>query len=176
MTAYHDGEWGTPIHDDHRLFEYLMLDGFQAGLSWRTILYKREAFRAAFDRFDPRKVAGYGAAERRRLLRDSGIVRNRQKIDAATRNARGVLDLQREFGSFDRYLWSFTGRKTLRLRGVRRFEDLPTTSPEAESLSADLRRRGFSFVGPTIVYAFMQAVGMVDDHLIGCFKYRRRSQ
>ena len=176
MTAYHDHEWGAPIHDDRRLFEYLILDGFQAGLSWRTILYKREAFRHAFDGFDPGRVAGYGAAERRRLLNDAGIVRNRQKVDAAIRNAAAFLGIQKEFGSFDRYLWRFTGRRTLRGRAARRWEDVPTTCPEAEALSADLRERGFSFVGPTIIYAFMQAVGMVDDHMIGCFKYRRRTR
>lgn len=174
MTAYHDHEWGKPIHDDQRLFEYLVLDGFQAGLSWRTILHKREAFRRAFEGFDPVRVAGFGAAERRRLLADAGIVRNRQKIEAAIRNARGFLEIQKEFGSFDRYLWRFTRRKTLRNRAARRWENLPTTCPEAEALSADLRQRGFGFVGPTIIYAFMQAVGMVDDHLVGCFRYRRR--
>ena len=174
MTAYHDHEWGKPIHDDRKLFEYLVLDGFQAGLSWRTILHKREAFRKAFDGFDPVRVAGYGAAERRRLLADAGIVRNRQKIEAAIRNAKGFLEIQKEFGSFDRYVWRFTRRKTLRHRPAHRWENLPTTCPEAEALSADLRQRGFGFVGPTIVYAFMQAVGMVDDHLVGCFRYRRR--
>jgi DNA-3-methyladenine glycosylase I len=174
MTAYHDREWGRPVHDDRSLFEHLVLDGFQAGLSWRTILYKRESFRRAFAGFDPRKVARFGARERRRLMADKGIVRNRQKIEATIRNARGVLEIQEEFGSLDRYLWSFTGRKTLRRSAVRTFETLPTTCPEAEALSADLKRRGFAFVGPTIVYAFMQAVGMVDDHLVHCFRYRRR--
>lgn len=176
MSAYHDHEWGVPIHDDRRLFEYLILDGFQAGLSWRTILYKREAFRSAFEGFDPERVAGYGAAERRRLLSDAGIVRNRQKVESAIRNAAAFLGIQKEFGSFDRYLWRFTRRRTLRGRAARRWSDVPTTSPEAEELSADLRQRGFGFVGPTIIYAFMQAVGMVDDHMVGCFKYRRRSR
>jgi DNA-3-methyladenine glycosylase I len=174
MTAYHDEEWGRPVHDDRELFEHLVLDGFQAGLSWRTILYKRENFRRAFAGFDPARVARFGARERRRLLEDKGIVRNRQKVDAAINNARGVLAIQEEFGSFDRYLWAFTRRRTLRRTAARSFEDLPTTCPEAEALSADLRRRGFGFVGPTIVYAFMQAVGMVDDHLVHCFRYRRR--
>jgi DNA-3-methyladenine glycosylase I len=176
MTAYHDHEWGVPIHDDKRLFEYLILDGFQAGLSWRTILYKREAFRSAFDGFDPVRVSGYGAAERRRLLSDAGIVRNRQKVESAIRNAAAFLEIQKEFGSFDRYLWRFTGRRTLRRRAARTWSNVPTTSPEAEELSADLRQRGFGFVGPTIIYAFMQAVGMVDDHMVGCFKYRKRSR
>lgn len=176
MSAYHDHEWGVPIHDDRRLFEYLILDGFQAGLSWRTILYKREAFRVAFEGFDPARVAGYGAAQRRRLLTDAGIVRNRQKVESAIRNAAAFLEIQNEFGSFDRYLWRFTRRRTLRGRAARSWSKVPTTSPEAEALSADLRQRGFGFVGPTIIYAFMQAVGMVDDHMVGCFKYRRRTR
>ena len=149
--AYHDKEWGVPVHNDRKLFECLTLEGAQAGLSWDTILAKRENYRRAFDGFDFRKIAAYGARERRRLLADSGIVRHSGKIDATIENARRVLEVRKEFGSFSKYIWSFAGR-------------------DAEALSKDLRRRGFRFVGPTTVYAFMQAVGMVNDHEESCFR------
>lgn len=165
MTRYHDEEWGVPVHDDVELFERLALESFQAGLSWSTILRKREAFRAAFRGFDPHVVAAFGQADRARLLADAGIVRNRAKIDAAIGNAAGVLALQAEHGSFDGYLAE-------RFPDAGRRLDPGATTPAADSLSADLRRRGFRFVGPTIVYAFMQSVGLVDDHLPGCHRYR----
>jgi DNA-3-methyladenine glycosylase I len=149
--VYHDREWGVPVRDDHKLFEFLILEGAQAGLSWDTILAKRENYRRVFDRFDPRKVARYGAAKKRRLLADAGIVRNRAKIDSAVLNARAFLDVQKEFGTFSAYVWRFT---------------------DADTLSKDLKRRGFKFVGPTIMYAFMQAVGMVNDHSRDCFRFK----
>jgi DNA-3-methyladenine glycosylase I len=173
MEAYHDNEWGRPEHDDRKLFEKLTLDSFQAGLSWRTILHKRDNFRAAFAGFDLKKVSKFGEADRERLLGDAGIVRNRQKIDAAINNAQRVLEIQEEFGSFDKYLWGFTGHKTLRAKPAGDLEGLPSTSPESEAMSADLKAHGFKFVGGTICYAFMQAVGMVDDHLIGCFRFQK---
>lgn len=174
MEAYHDTEWGIPEHDDRKLFEHLALDCFQAGLSWRTILHKRENFREAFAGFDPQKVSKYGARERKRLLADAGIVRNRQKIDATINNAKLLLELQREFGSFDRYIWQFTDFKTLRGKPASNWQDIPATSPESEVMSKDLKQRGFKFVGSTICYAFMQAIGMVDDHMVGCFRYQAR--
>ncbi|HEX6295235.1 MAG TPA: DNA-3-methyladenine glycosylase I [Burkholderiales bacterium] len=149
--AYHDREWGVPVREDRKLFEFLILEGAQAGLSWDTILAKRENYRKAFDGFDPRKVARYGAAKKRQLLGDAGIVRNRAKIESAVLNARAFLEVQKEFGSFSDYLWRFT---------------------DAGALSKDLKRRGFKFVGTTIMYAFMQAVGMVNDHARGCFRYK----
>ena len=172
MEAYHDNEWGRPEHDDRKLFEKLTLDSFQAGLSWRTILHKRDNFRAAFAGFDLKKVSKFGEADRERLLGDAGIVRNRQKIDAAVNNAQRVLEIQEEFGSFDKYLWGFTGHKTLRAKPRSDLENLPSTSPESEAMSADLKAHGFKFVGGTICYAFMQAVGMVDDHLSICFRFQ----
>ncbi len=172
METYHDNEWGKPEHDDRKLFEKLTLDSFQAGLSWRTILHKRDNFRAAFAGFDLKKVAKFGEADRERLLGDAGIVRNRQKIDAAINNAQRVLEIQEEFGSFDKYLWGFTDHKTLRAKPRSDLENLPSTSPESEAMSADLKAHGFKFVGGTICYAFMQAVGMVDDHLSTCFRFQ----
>ena len=174
MTAYHDKEWGRPVHDDQTLFEHLALDGFQAGLSWRTILHKREAFREAFAGFDPERVAQFGSRDLRRLLKNSGIVRNRQKIEATINNAQWVLELQREFGSLDRFIWGFTGRKTLRGAAQADWQGLPTKTPESDAMSAELKHRGFKFVGSTICYAFMQAVGMVDDHLAVCFRFKPR--
>jgi DNA-3-methyladenine glycosylase I len=171
-VRYHDEEWGVPVHDDRLLFEFLVLEGAQAGLSWITILRKRENYRKAFARFDPRKVARFGAAEEKRLLADEGIVRNRLKISAAIDNARAFLAVQDELGSADRLLWSFTGGKPRRNRW-RSGRDVPAQTPESEAMSKELRRRGFRFVGPTICYAFMQAVGMVDDHLVGCFRHNR---
>lgn len=175
MAEYHDHEWGTPVHDDHLLYQHLVLDGFQAGLSWRTILHKRQAFRRAFDDFNPEIVARYGARQRKRLLADAGIVRNRQKIEAAIGNAQAVLKIQQELGSFDDFLWQFTGGETLRGRAIRDWRKLPSTSPESDAMSAALKQRGFKFVGSTICYAFMQAVGMLDDHLMHCFRFQPRS-
>ncbi|MFH1732137.1 MAG: DNA-3-methyladenine glycosylase I [Planctomycetota bacterium] len=172
-VAYHDDEWGVPVHDDRKLFEMLVLEGFQAGLSWLTILKKRDAFRKAFGRFDPRKIARYTRRDVDRLSKNKDIVRNRLKIEAAITNARAFLAVQKEFGSFDRYIWGFTGGKTLRLKKrAKTWRDLPTESPESRAMSADIKRRGFRFVGPIICYAFMQAVGMADDHLAGCFRNR----
>ena len=171
MIAYHDDEWGTPLHDDHKLFEFLVLEGFQAGLSWRTILNKRPAFRNAFDGFDVEKVADYGDEEVARLLEDKGIVRNRQKILATINNAQRFIEAQKDFGSFDRYIWQFTNYKTLRSPNpIRSWEDVPATSPESDAMSKDLKARGFKFVGSTICYAHMQATGMVNDHHENCYK------
>lgn len=170
MIAYHDEEWGEPVHDDRALFEYFVLDAFQAGLSWRTILHKRENFRAAFQDFEPAKIARYGSAERERLLADAGIVRNRQKIDATIGNAREFLRLQEAHGSFDRWIWQFTGGGTVHNAWTRP-GDVPATSPESDAMSAALKAEGFKFVGSTICYAFMQAAGMVNDHVVDCFRH-----
>ena len=171
MVEYHDTEWGVPVHDDVELFERLALESFQAGLSWSTILNKREDFRAAFRGFDPRVVAAFDDADRERLMADAGIVRNRAKIDATIGNASGVLELEREFGSFDAYLGSMVPGPPVRMPAGSSGEDIPASTPVSDALSKDLRRRGFRFVGSTIVYAFMQSVGLVDDHLPGCFRY-----
>jgi DNA-3-methyladenine glycosylase I len=171
MVAYHDDEWGVPCHDDIELFERLALESFQAGLSWSTILNKRPAFRAAFRGFDPRVVAAFDDADRARLMADPGIVRNRAKIDATIGNAVAVLATAAEFGSFDAYLGSMAPSPPAHLPGSATSGDVPSTTPVSDALSADLRRRGFRFVGSTIVYAFMQSVGLVDDHLPGCFRY-----
>ena len=168
-VAYHDLEWGVPLHDDRRLFELLILEGAQAGLSWITVLRKREAYRRAFAGFDPQVVAGYDPARQAELLLDPGIVRNRLKVAAAVGNARAFLAVQAEFGSFDRYLWRSSGGVP-RVNHWRTPAEVPAVSPEALALSGDLRARGFKFVGPTIMYAFMQAAGIVDDHLPGCWK------
>lgn len=170
MMRYHDEEWGVPVHDDRLLFEFLTLEGAQAGLSWQTILRKRENYREAFDGFDPAKIAAYGETDRRRLLANAGIVRNRLKIDATINNAQRLLEVQKEFGSFDRYIWQFTGNQTIRRPGVLTMDNLPAKTAESEAMSKDLKRRGFRFVGPTICYAFMQAVGMVNDHITDCFR------
>jgi DNA-3-methyladenine glycosylase I len=172
MIAYHDGEWGRPVHDDRLLFELLVLEGAQAGLSWSTILRKREGYRRAFAGFDARKVARFGAADAARLMGDAGIVRNRLKIEAAIENARRALEVAREHGSFDAYLWSFVGGAPL-ARRRRSSKDVPATTPESDALAKDLKRRGFRFVGSTIVYAFMQATGMVNDHVATCAWARR---
>ncbi len=169
--AYHDAEWGKPLHDDRALFELLILEGAQAGLSWITILKKRPAYRAAFDRFDPRKVARYDADKIAALLANEGIVRNRLKVNAAVRNAAAFLAIQKEFGSFDAYIWQFTGGKPLQ-NHRRKMQELPARTTESDAMSKDLVRRGFTFVGSTICYAFMQATGMVNDHLVSCFRYR----
>lgn len=167
---YHDQEWGVPLHDDRKLFEFLVLDGAQAGLSWETILKKREAYRAAFDNFDAHLVAACDADRIDTLLQNPGIVRNRLKVESAVRNARAFLAVQEQFGSFDAYIWSFVGGATIR-NAWRTLDEIPATSPESESMSKDLRKRGFTFVGPTICYAFMQAAGMVNDHTTDCFRY-----
>jgi DNA-3-methyladenine glycosylase I len=172
MTAYHDDEWGVPVHDDVELFERLALESFQAGLSWSTILRKREAFRSAFEGFDPAVVARYDGEDRARLMADAGIVRNRAKIDATVGNAIGLLATAGEFGSFDAYLASIVPAPPRRLPPEATMGSIPATTPVSDALSADLRRRGFRFVGSTIVYAFMQSVGLVDDHVAGCFRYR----
>lgn len=172
MIEYHDVEWGTPVHDDVELFERLALESFQAGLSWSTILRKRDYFRAAFRGFVPATVAGFGPLDRDRLMADTGIVRNGSKIDAIVGNAAAFLDVQREFGSFDAYLAARLPGPIPRRPPDAARGDTPAATPASEALSADLRGRGFRFVGPTIVYAFMQSVGLVDDHLAGCFRYR----
>ncbi|HVO32817.1 MAG TPA: DNA-3-methyladenine glycosylase I [Elusimicrobiota bacterium] len=169
MQAYHDEEWGVALHDDRKLFEYLILDGAQAGLSWRTILYRREGYRQAFAGFDPRRVAQFGPQDVRRLLKDPGIIRNRLKIKSAIQNARAFLEVQAKFKTFDRYIWQFVEGKRI-VNHATTYRALPTTSPESDAMSKDLRARGFNFVGSTICYAFMQAAGMVDDHLAGCFR------
>lgn len=173
MRAYHDGEWGVPVTDDIELFERLALEGFQAGLSWRTILHKRDAFRAAFRGFDPVVVAGFDDADLARLMADAGIVRNRSKIDATIGNAGAFQAVMTEFGSFDSYLRSIIPRPPARLGPNATVADIPAMTSVSDALSRDLRRRGFRFVGSTIVYAFMQSVGLVDDHLPGCFRYAR---
>jgi len=169
--VYHDTEWGVPLHDDRALFELLILEGAQAGLSWITILKKRAAYRAAFDGFDARKVARYDEAKIARLLADQGIVRNRLKIRAAVQNAQSFLAVQKEFGTFDAYVWQFVGGKPRRNR-LRRHEELPARTEQSDALSKDLAKRGFKFTGSTICYAFMQATGMVNDHLMTCFRYK----
>jgi DNA-3-methyladenine glycosylase I len=168
MIAYHDREWGVPVHDDPTLFEFLILEGAQAGLSWETILRKRENYRKAFDGFDPAKVARYGAAKSKRLMNDPGIVRNRLKIAAAIQNAKVFLAVQKEFGGFDAYIWRFVGGTPK--KNPWRDPQFPTRSLESDAMSKDLKRRGFKFVGTTICYAFMQAVGLVNDHVPGCFR------
>ncbi len=170
MIAYHDKEWGVPVHDDRLFFEFLLLEGAQAGLSWSTILKKRENYRAAFDNFDPKKIAGYGEDKIQQLLQNPGIVRNRAKVRSAVTNARAVLKVQDEFGSFDTYIWRFVGGKTIQ-NGWESSVDVPGKTREAEAMSKDLKRRGFKFVGPTICYAFMQATGMVNDHTTDCFRF-----
>ena len=170
-VPYHDREWGTPQHEEHTFFEFLILAGAQAGLSWETILRKREHYRRVFDRFDPRRVAKYDRKKFEKLMADPGIIRNRLKIDSAISNAQAFLDLQREFGSFDAYLWSYVDGIPV-LGKPRRPGDIPARTPLSDRLSADLRKRGFRFVGSTICYAFLQAVGVVNDHQVDCFRYR----
>ncbi|MGB2895186.1 MAG: DNA-3-methyladenine glycosylase I [Anaerolineales bacterium] len=174
MEQYHDEEWGVPVYDDRLLFEKLLLDGFQAGLSWRTVLHKRDNFRRAFDGFDPEVMARYGDAQRERLLGDAGIIRNRLKINAAITNAQAYLTLVEREGSFSEYLWAFVGGELLRGKRRRTWEDVPTSTPESDAMSKALKGDGFKFVGTTICYAFMQAVGMVDDHLERCFRFSGR--
>ena len=170
--AYHDREWGVPVHQDRLLFELLILEGAQAGLSWSTILKKRPAYRKAFDQFDPKKVGRYSAARVERLMNDAGIVRNRAKIEATIANARAFLEVQREYGSFDKYIWQFVDGRP-RQNAWRRLGECPAETDASRAMSRDLLKRGFRFVGPTICYAFMQATGMVNDHLRDCFRWRQ---
>ena len=169
--AYHDREWGVPSHDDRHLFEMLTLEGAQAGLSWSTILKKRDGYRRAFAGFDPAKVARFDASKIERLMKDPGIVRNRLKVESAVANARATLDVRRQFGSLDAYLWSFVGGSP-KVSRFRKITDIPSETPESKAMSEDLKRRGFRFVGPTVCYAFMQAAGLVNDHEVTCFRYR----
>jgi len=171
MTAYHDEEWGVPLHDDRALFELLTLEGAQAGLSWQTVLRRRDGYRRAFEAFDVERIARYGEPERERLLADAGIIRNRAKVDATIGNARALLDLLPEFGTFDVYLWGFVGGAP-RHNDFEALAELPAETEESRAMSKDLRKRGFRFVGPTICYAFMQAAGLVNDHQLSCFRYR----
>jgi DNA-3-methyladenine glycosylase I len=170
-SGYHDKEWGVPVHDDRKLFEFLILEGFQAGLSWETILKKRENFQKALDNFDARKIADYHQAKIQRLLSDKGIIRNRRKIAAAVQNAKAYLKTVQEFGSFDAYIWQFVGGKP-KINSWKTLREIPAITPEANAMSKDLMKRGFKFVGPTICYAFMQAVGMVNDHTLSCFRHK----
>ena len=171
MVAYHDREWGVPVHDDRTHFEFLVLEAAQAGLSWSTVLNKREGYRRAFRGFDPEKVARYTAARVEKLVADPSIIRNRMKIEAAIRNARAFLAVQDEFGSFDAYCWRFVGNRP-KVNRWKTMKEIPATSAESDAFSKDLKRRGFSFVGSTVIYAHMQAVGMVNDHVVTCFRYR----
>ncbi len=170
MIKYHDVEWGTPVHDDRKLFEFLILEGAQAGLSWSIVLKKRKNYRKAFDNFDPKKIAKYTKKDVKRLLADSGIIRNRLKITATINNAKKFLDVQKESGSFDKYIWQFVNYKMIR-KAFKTLSELPARTKESDAMSKDLRKRGFKFIGPTICYAFMQAVGMVNDHTTDCFRY-----
>jgi DNA-3-methyladenine glycosylase I len=172
MIEYHDTEWGEPLHDDQRHFEFLVLDAAQAGLSWRTVLLKRENYRKAFDGFDPKKVARFSPVRIQKLLKDPGIIRNRLKIQSAVTNAGCFLDIQKEFGSFDRFIWQFVGGRPLVNRFIKP-SDVPARSPESDAMSKELKKRGFTFVGSTICYAYMQAAGMVNDHLVSCFRYKQ---
>jgi DNA-3-methyladenine glycosylase I len=172
MVDYHDTEWGVPVHDDRKLFEFMVLDAMQAGLNWRIVLQKRPAFERAFNHFDIAKVARYGDRDLNRLLAAEGIIHNRLKLAASITNARATVEVQREFGSLDAYLWKFVDGAPV-VNGWKKQAQIPSSSPEAESMSRDLKARGFKFVGPTICYAFMQAAGLVNDHLVECFRYRQ---
>ena len=175
MNAYHDNEWGVPLHDDQKLFEFMLLDAFQAGLSWKTILHRREGFRKAFAGFDPVRIAEFGEENIQELMQDTGIIRNQLKIRSAVGNAQAFLKVQEEFGTFDKYIWQFTGGKTLvsHLLGL---SNIPVSTKESDAMSKDLKKRGFKFVGTTICYAFMQAAGMVHDHMVYCFRYKEIMQ
>lgn len=175
FITYHDREWGVPIHDDRKHFEMLLLEGAQAGLTWETILLRREGYRRAFAEFDPKKVVRFTAKKKAVLLKNPGIIRNRLKIDSAVTNAQAFLTVQQEFGSFDRYVWSFVGGKQ-KVNRWARMSRVPATSPESDMLSKDLKKRGFRFVGSTIIYAYLQAAGLVNDHTIDCFLHRRRDE
>lgn len=171
MIQYHDQEWGVPVHNDKKLFEFLILEGAQAGLNWKTILNKRKNYRLAFQNFDPIKVARYGKKQIKQLLGNAGIIRNRLKIEGTVINARKFLEIQTEFGSFDKYIWGFVDGKPIKNK-FKSLKELPAQTKESEAMSKDLKKRGFKFVGPTICYAFMQAVGMVNDHIVNCFRYK----
>ena len=173
-VEYHDTEWGVPLHDDRMLFEFLILEGAQAGLSWLTILKKRQNYRKAFQNFDAKKIARYDAQKFNRLMQDPGIIRNRLKIASTIENAKAFLKMQKEFGSFDRFIWQFTGGKTIR-NSWKTLKEVPAKTKESDAMSKELKRRGFGFVGSTICYAFMQAVGMVNDHVVNCFRYKEVS-
>lgn len=168
---YHDKEWGVPVHDDRTHFEMIVLDGAQAGLSWITILRRRESYREAFDNFDPVKVSRYGEKKIKELLENPGIIRNRLKVNSAVQNAKAFLDVRKEFGTFDKYIWQFVGHKTI-YNSPGSLKEIKATSPESDAMSRDLRKRGFSFVGSTICYAYMQAAGLVNDHTVDCFRYK----
>ena len=170
MIKYHDEEWGVPLHDDRKLFEFMVLDAFQAGLSWRTIVDKRENFRKAFDDFEPEVIANYSEGKIQLLMQDAGIIRNQLKIRGTVENAKGYLKVVEEFGSFDKYIWQFTGGKTIQ-NNITSLSQIPVSSPESDAMSKDLKKRGFKFVGTTICYAFMQAAGMVNDHLTECPRF-----
>lgn len=172
MIAYHDEEWGVPLHDDRKLFEFIVLDSFQAGLSWAIVLNKREGFRDAFNNFQPEVIASYDEQKIQKLIQNPAIIRNKLKIRSTITNAHEFLDIQKEFGSFDKFIWQFTGGKTITNLWKTEAE-IPTRSPESDAMSNELKKRGFKFVGTTICYAFMQAAGMVNDHLTGCFRYRK---
>ena len=174
MLKYHDREWGVPVRNDRKLFEFLILEGAQAGLSWNTILDRRQNYRRAFDNFDARKIAKYTRRDINRLVKDKGIIRNRLKIEATIENAKRLIEVQKEFGSFDKYIWQFVSGKSINNKFIK-ISDLPAKTNESEAMSRDLKKRGFRFVGPTICYAFMQAVGMVNDHTTDCFRYREIS-
>jgi DNA-3-methyladenine glycosylase I len=171
MLEYHDTEWGVPVHDDRKHFEFLLLDAFQAGLSWSIILKKRENFRKAFDNFEPVKISRYREAKIQKLLNNPGIIRNKLKIRSTVTNARAFLKIQKEFGSFDKFIWQFTGGKQ-KVNGWKKMKDIPAKSPESDAMSKELKKRGFKFVGSTICYSYMQAAGMVNDHTIYCFRHR----
>jgi DNA-3-methyladenine glycosylase I len=175
MQKYHDEEWGVPLHDDRKLFEFMVLDAFQAGLSWKTVLNKRENFRNALDNFDPQKISRYDERKYNELLLDAGIIRNRAKIRGTIENAKAFLKIQEEFGTFDKYIWSFTGGKTI-VNHWKTLSDLPARTELSDQMSKDLSRRGFKFVGSTICYAFMQAAGMVNDHITECFRHKELLQ
>jgi DNA-3-methyladenine glycosylase I len=170
MTAYHDNEWGVPVHEDPRHFELIVLEGVQAGLSWRTVLHRREVYREAYHNFDPRKVAAYTEADVEMIMAQPGIIRNRRKIEAAMKNARAFLEIQREFGTFNGYIWGFVGGKP-KVNKYKSFAETPTETEESRAMSKDLRKRGFTFIGPTICYAYMQAAGLVNDHLTKCYRW-----
>lgn len=171
MIKYHDKEWGVPVRNDRKHFEFLLLDGFQAGLSWSTILKRRKTFKKAYDNFDYKKIARYSAKDKKKLLNDPGIIRNRLKVDASIINAQKFQEIQKEFGSFDKYIWQFVGGKSQKNK-FKKLSDFPTKTKESEAISKDLQRRGFKFVGPTICYAYMQAAGLVNDHTVSCFRYK----
>jgi DNA-3-methyladenine glycosylase I len=175
MIKYHDEEWGIPVHDDRKLFEFMLLDGAQAGLSWETVLKKRENYRRAFDNFDPEIIAEYDSKKVEELLLDAGIIRNRQKIESAIQNATAFLEIQKEFGTFDAYIWQFVGEKP-KVNSWQTIKEIPASTPESDAMSRDLKKRRFSFVGTTICYAFMQAAGLVNDHTFDCFRYGEINQ